>query len=190
MQALGKEYSLESFDDIYCNYYNTVMSVVKSFRFGDPIAEDLVQDVFVQVWTSYESLKDTSSMRGWIHAIARNKCLDELRKQKKSITFSDIDVMSQYFDESEVSTQSDPMNSYHLECSIHLLTKLIENHKSEPRATIAKMFYLDRKTIQQISETMKVNKNTTLSHLRRFRMTITKAFLKLSHEMSIESISF
>ena len=74
----------------------------------------------------------------------------------------------------------------HFEQSITLLTQLIESHEGEPRATIARMFYLQKQSVKSISETLKLKQNTVLSHLRRFRLIISKAMVELVENKGIE----
>lgn len=66
--------------DAYQNMvYNTCLSIVKSE--GD--AEDLAQEVFVQVFQSISSFKGESKISTWIYRIAVTKSLDHERKKKR-----------------------------------------------------------------------------------------------------------
>jgi RNA polymerase sigma-70 factor (ECF subfamily) len=49
---------------------------------GDPIeAEDLAQNVFVQVWKSADRYQPTAKFSTWLFTIARNLCLNEIRRR-------------------------------------------------------------------------------------------------------------
>jgi RNA polymerase sigma-70 factor (ECF subfamily) len=56
--------------------YNFVLRLVRS----PSAAEDLVQDVFVKVVQSAVDFKHESKFSTWAYAIARNICIDHLRK--------------------------------------------------------------------------------------------------------------
>jgi RNA polymerase sigma-70 factor (ECF subfamily) len=45
-------------------------------------AEDVVQETFVRVVQRATEFRHSSKFSTWLHAIARNLCIDELRKQK------------------------------------------------------------------------------------------------------------
>jgi RNA polymerase sigma factor (sigma-70 family) len=53
-------------------------------------ADDLAQDVFVQVFRSLPSARTDLPFRPWLYVIARNKCLDFL-KRKRPTLFADVD---------------------------------------------------------------------------------------------------
>src|SRR3954471_24913705 len=56
--------------------YNFILRLVRA-----PVAaEDLVQDVFVKVVQSAVDFKHESRFSTWCYAIARNICIDHLRK--------------------------------------------------------------------------------------------------------------
>src|SRR5688500_4997480 len=53
----------------------------------DPVeAEDLSQDVFGRAFASLRSFRGEATPRTWILRIARNRCIDHLRAQKRTIT--------------------------------------------------------------------------------------------------------
>src|SRR3954468_10952663 len=57
-------------------FYNFILRLVRS----GPAAEDLVQDVFVKIVQSAVDFKHESKFSTWAYAIARNLCIDHLRK--------------------------------------------------------------------------------------------------------------
>jgi RNA polymerase sigma-70 factor (ECF subfamily) len=46
-------------------------------------AEDLVQDVLLRAWRSYDGLQDPASARAWLHRIATNACLTALATRRR-----------------------------------------------------------------------------------------------------------
>lgn len=59
--------------------YNTVLSIVQQSE----DAEDIAQDVFIQVYRSIETFAGASALSTWIYRIAINRSLDELRRKKR-----------------------------------------------------------------------------------------------------------
>lgn len=65
--------------------YNTILSMVQQ---GEE-AEELTQDVFIEVFRSAATFKGNSSLSTWIYRISVNKALDHLKylKRKKRFAF-------------------------------------------------------------------------------------------------------
>ena len=59
---------------------------------------DILQQVFLQLYISLPTLKQGKSFRGWLLKVARNRCLDELRR-KHTLPFSALETTD---DEDEV----------------------------------------------------------------------------------------
>lgn len=57
-------------------------SYLTRFVGSHDVAEDLVQDIFVQLWTRRESLEITGSVSGYLFRAAKNRALNQLRHQK------------------------------------------------------------------------------------------------------------
>ncbi len=57
--------------------YNFVLRQVRA----PSVAEDIVQDVFVRIVQNADSFKEESRFSTWAYTIARNLCIDHLRKR-------------------------------------------------------------------------------------------------------------
>lgn len=66
--------------------YNTCMLYLQH----EQEAEELTQDVFVEVFHSAASFKGNAAAGTWVYRIAVNKCLDRLRYQKRQKRFAFI----------------------------------------------------------------------------------------------------
>ena len=184
----GGDGSTMDFQTLYRRHFQAVRAVVSRFKFQDAAADDLIQDIFVQAWQNMGSLKEQAAFSGWLMTIARNRCLNEIRKTKRHVSVSGTDASSD--DESGerdvILVAEDDFASLNFEHSLVLLRQLIEMHEGEPRATVARLFYLEEKPIKEISEALDMNSNTVLSHLRRFRLIVSQAMLRLVEEKGIE----
>ena len=76
-------------------------------------ANDVLQNVFIKVWSNLQNFQGKSSLSTWLYRIAVNESLDFLRKQKLSDKVSadeDVSVASrlmsdEYFDGDEVQAR-------------------------------------------------------------------------------------
>ena len=83
----GDESSFKTIVDTWQQLvYNTVLGIVQNAE----DAEDLTQDVFVQVFESISSFKGDSKLSTWLYRIATSKALDHLRRKKTKKRFGVI----------------------------------------------------------------------------------------------------
>ena len=76
-------------------------------------ANDVLQNVFIKVWSNLQNFQGKSSLSTWLYRIAVNESLDFLRKQKLADKVSaDVDVSvasrlmsDEYFDGDEVQAR-------------------------------------------------------------------------------------
>ncbi len=91
-------------DDFQDKVYGTCLSFVPNKE----DAEDIAQDVFVEVFKSINTFKGKSKLSTWIYRIATNKCLEFIRKKSAKKRFAFLQSIighdmpldkSQYFTE-------------------------------------------------------------------------------------------
>src|SRR6266508_3975871 len=75
------------FDELVRRYSGPIYAFILRMVGRPEDADDLTQDVFVQLLRSLPSARPELPLRPWVYVIARNKCLDHL-KRKKALNFS------------------------------------------------------------------------------------------------------
>lgn len=71
-----------AFEELFRRYRQPLFRFVLKFLRDEDASRDTVQDVFVKVLRAPERFEARSRFSTWLHAIARNLCLDLLRKRK------------------------------------------------------------------------------------------------------------
>lgn len=62
--------------------HKVTVGACRDLKVFDQRKDDIVQDVALKVFTHWESFQGDSKLNTWIYSIARNRCLDELRRQR------------------------------------------------------------------------------------------------------------
>ena len=70
------------------DFQQKVFSTCISFVPNKEDAEDIAQDVFVEVFNSIKKFKGDSKLSTWIYRIATNKCLEFIRKKNTKKRFA------------------------------------------------------------------------------------------------------
>ncbi len=64
-------------------YRQTVVNVCYRIMLNTEDAEDIAQEVFIEVFFSIKKFRGFSKLSTWIHRIAVSKCLDEIKKRSR-----------------------------------------------------------------------------------------------------------
>jgi RNA polymerase sigma-70 factor (family 1) len=83
------------FENIFNLNYQVILNYLFYLSGDSGLSEDLVQDVFLQLWEKRDEVKD-ETVRAFLFTIARNSFLKSTRRQKYDLKFR-----SEYFIENE-----------------------------------------------------------------------------------------
>ncbi|HEY6543142.1 MAG TPA: RNA polymerase sigma factor [Ktedonobacteraceae bacterium] len=90
-QALaGDQYAFES---LINRYHHQLVSHIRGFVKDHDQSYDVLQHVYLQLYLSLPTLLRNVSLKAWLFQVARNRCLDELRKKcrRAEIPFSALE---------------------------------------------------------------------------------------------------
>jgi RNA polymerase sigma-70 factor, ECF subfamily len=85
-----KRGSQEAFQALVAQCSHNVISTCFGLLDNMEDAEDMAQDVFIEVYKSVHRFRKESDLNTWIYRIAINKSLDLLRKRKRKKRFGDL----------------------------------------------------------------------------------------------------
>ncbi|MBI5395273.1 MAG: sigma-70 family RNA polymerase sigma factor [Verrucomicrobia bacterium] len=75
--------SRAAFETLMTKYHKPVINMIFQ-SISDPVeAEDLAQNVFLQIWKTRSRYKPTAKFSTWLFTIARNMCLNEVRRRAR-----------------------------------------------------------------------------------------------------------
>jgi RNA polymerase sigma factor (sigma-70 family) len=90
----GSSKSAPALAEIYNQFSKMVFNVALSYCPTTEDAEEITQDVFVEVYRSMGSFKGEASVKTWIYRIAVNKSLDFLRYKNRKKRFAFISSLT------------------------------------------------------------------------------------------------
>lgn len=117
------------------------------------IIDDLEQDIFIKIWKSLNTFNSQSKIQTWIYRISANTIIDYIRKSKFTVC-SDIENM-----EIEEPTSEDKKLEHRNQVN-YLLSELDELHR-----VVIILFYLEEKSIAEISNILEIKEGTIKSRL-------------------------
>ena len=85
-----KQGSQQAFQALVAQSSRQVISTCYALVHSMEDAEDVAQDVFIEVYRSIRRFRSDSDLNTWVYRIAINKSLDLLRKRKRKKRFGDL----------------------------------------------------------------------------------------------------
>jgi RNA polymerase sigma-70 factor (ECF subfamily) len=136
---------------------------VKVFRFlmrfvdNEATAEDLVSEVFIEVWRNAAQFEARSQVSTWLLAIARNKALSALRRRSTDELDEEVlEFVEDPNDNPEVALQKVERSELLRDC----LKQLSPAHRE-----IIDLVYYHERTIEDVAEIIGVPQNTVKTRM-------------------------
>ena len=148
------------------------------------IAEDIVQETFLQVYQRLETLEDPKLFPKWLYVIVNRRCIAWLRKNRlQTESLEEIDIS-----EIETEAYSRYVAAEHEKATVEaqrdLVQKLLAKLKERDREVIT-LHYFEEMTSSEIGEFLGVSENTIKSRLRRARQQLKKYEFMIQEALDI-----
>lgn len=78
---------------LYDRYARQVYSLALRMIENQSLAEEVVQDVFMTIWTRAETYRtERGPFSAWLLSVTHNRCIDELRKRRRRARLPTVDI--------------------------------------------------------------------------------------------------
>jgi RNA polymerase sigma factor (sigma-70 family) len=154
------------FEKIMDDYGERLTKLSFNYTKDWSLAEDIVQDVFITCYREYENMGKILSFKSWIFRITINKCKDLIKGSffKRVITNSNLLSPMKSRDLSpELFIIKSTEEEFLATCVLALPIKYRE---------VITLFYYEEFSVEEISEILKLNKNTIKTRLNRARLKL------------------
>ncbi len=162
-------------------YQALVLNTCNSFLHNKQNAEDVTQEVFIEVFLSAEKFKNDAKISTWLYRIAVNKSLNYIRDNKKrNIIKSLEDFFSNKQETNFQITDENAQLSENIEKQnerIKLLHKTI-NSLSKNQKTAFTLHKFENLSYKQISEVMNLSLASVEGLIHRAKKNVQKRILK------------
>jgi RNA polymerase sigma-70 factor, ECF subfamily len=130
------------------------------------VSDDIVQDVFLKVYSNLGKLKDSEKLTAWIYQITRNTITDHFRRKNKTIDFYD-------FDEDGDSTN---INACVANCLKNLLPTLPEKYRQA-----LELSEINNLSQIQIASKLGISYSGAKSRVQRARLMLRQKMEEVLH---------
>jgi RNA polymerase sigma-70 factor, ECF subfamily len=151
---------------LYDRYSRVVYSVALRVLRDASMAEDVLQEIFMQVWRSPDSFMATKgSLGGWLAVVARNRSIDSLRRKRPVEQVEEVQLASSFNLADEAERNS----------LIERARGVITHLPAEQRKTL-EMAFFDGLTHTEIAEMTGDPLGTVKTRIRSALTTLRRAF--------------
>jgi RNA polymerase sigma-70 factor (ECF subfamily) len=84
------EEDLPEFSELVRMYQRMVFSVAYHFLHDRTIAEEVAQDVFMQLYRTLPSIKSAAHVTAWLYKATSHRCIDRARRLRRNLALDEI----------------------------------------------------------------------------------------------------
>jgi len=158
----------KAFKAIFIKYYNKTKAFIDGYIKSDTDAEDMAEDLFVNLWVNRRSIDISKSFNAYLHTIARNAAINFLKH--KQIQDKYVNEMPEW--ESHYSSEED-----YIAKELGLLVDDVVDKMPEQRKQIYILSRNEGLSNGEIAERLNTTKRNVESQLSLALKELRKAIL-------------
>ncbi|MBO7563353.1 MAG: sigma-70 family RNA polymerase sigma factor [Clostridiales bacterium] len=167
----------QELEKIYSEAYRAVYWTAFSLLKNEDDAQDIVQDTFVTLINSYDSIKDKTKILPWLKKVAANKSLNRLTRTKTD------NVEDEFFDTVETVPEDFlPDSLVESEETRKIIMDIINNSLSEDIRRTLILFYFDEMSTREVAEALGIPEGTVSWRINAAKKKIKKEVEKYEEE--------
>ena len=163
---IGTHQDVAAHRTLFDRYYRRVFAMVRRRLSDDSLAEEVVADVFFEVWRAADGFRGASQVSTWIFGIAHFKTLSAVRhrssKRMASVIPTNVETLHQFADE------GDPAEALASREALREALQAIDG-LPETQREVLKLSVLEGWSYGEIAEHLGVSENTVKTRVSRAR---------------------
>ena len=132
-------------------------------------AEEVAQDTFVKAYNALNDFKGDSKFSTWLYKIAYYRSLDYLKKNKRQVETTKIDISEEY----NIASLDDALDALEAKDRTEIIKHAIQKLPGEDSVLIT-LYYFETLSMNEISKVMGISPNTIKVRLFRGRKRLAK----------------
>jgi RNA polymerase sigma-70 factor (ECF subfamily) len=147
-----------AFQELYENYRNKVFYIAWKLLRSKDNAEDVLQEIFIKIWTHKEKLPDIENFNAYLNTLIRNHIYNCLRKQANEENFI-LEAAKQDINDSNLTFDTVLLHElqHKLQSAVYQL--------SPQQKRVFELSRLEGFTHKEIAEMMNISKETVKKHM-------------------------
>jgi len=169
LAEMARENPREAFDAVL-RLYQADIRILMRRHFGNSVeADEVAQEVFVQIYQSMAKFRQEGSLRAWVMAIARNQILLYFRNETRRRRLTGVIVSPEILEIDATTTDADPFQHETAEAELHALQNCLQRLGDAPRGLVEAFYFQARS-----AESLAVENGQSAGAIRMMLMRIRK----------------
>jgi RNA polymerase sigma-70 factor (ECF subfamily) len=173
-----------NFREFVESYKHRVLNTCFRFVHNPNDAEDLAQEVFIEVYRSIRHFKENAELSTWIYRIAVNKSLDFIRKKKRKKRFAYVRSLAGFGEakkELQLPAPSNPQTDLEQKERLQILNQALDSLPDNQRIAITLNKY-EGFTNKEIARIMDTSVSAIDSFIHRAKKNLHKKLYQFYEE--------
>ncbi|KAF2328082.1 RNA polymerase sigma factor [Flavobacterium ginsenosidimutans] len=170
------------YKNVFNHFYKGLVLYANNFLFDQQASEDAVQEVFISLWENAKNIEIKTSLKAYLYAMVRNRCLNYLKSVKVTDDLNVIDLNSMLILDEDLDLISDQEKTILYN---HIL-KIIETFPDSMQQ-VFKLKFIENYKYEEIAEEMGISVNTVKTQLKRAKVKISESLVFVLALLSIHS---
>lgn len=154
-----REGNEDAFEKMFFEYYSSLCRFSKGYVGTAEIARDVVQEVFIKIWSNRVNFYIHTSVKAYLFQAVRNRSLNEIQRKKRYQSFEE-----EYSRELKTKKVPEPDTS-----SDDLTKKIwqIVNEMPEKRKVVFTLYREHGLSYKEIADILDIKRKTVENHMGR-----------------------
>ncbi|MCP2028406.1 RNA polymerase sigma-70 factor (ECF subfamily) [Flavobacterium sp. HSC-32F16] len=168
------------YKNVFDRFYKELVIYAHNFLFDQQASEDVVQEVFISLWENAKNIEIKSSLKAYLFAMVRNRCLNYLKSIKITDDLNLIDLNSMLVLEDDLDLISEEEKNI----LYNQILKIIETFP-ESMQQVFKLKFIENYSYNEIADELGVSVNTVKTQLQRAKTKISQSLVVVMALLSI-----
>lgn len=159
----------KAFESLFMLYFPRIKGFINGLLQNNEEAEDIAQDIFVNLWQNRQSLQQVDNLNAYLYRIAKNTVY---RHIERSLLFQNY--QQRQIELSITATDNDEIEKQIYANELELLINIVVEHMPTQRRNIFKMSREEGLNNDEIATRLCISKRTVENHLTTALASIRK----------------
>ncbi|MEL1255934.1 RNA polymerase sigma-70 factor [Flavobacterium sp. DGU38] len=168
------------YKNVFNHFYKGLVLYANNFLFDQQASEDIVQEVFIALWENAKNIEIKTSLKAYLFAMVRNRCLNYLKAVKVTDDLNLIDLNSMLILDEDLDLISEEEKNILYNQILKIIATFPESMQQ-----VFKLKFIENYSYNEIADEMGISVNTVKTQLQRAKTKISQSLVVILALLSI-----